>query len=76
MVKYKWVRMKKEDYEKIIQTKKVPLEEDVRRITGKVIDIKNPQLFTIAANAVWDLGGDYQSKIIGAIKIKKGDLTK
>lgn len=71
---YVWVRIRKEDYEKMINNKKIPMEEDLRKITGKQIKIKNTQLFKIAANSVWDLGENYQYKIFKAIKIKKGGL--
>lgn len=74
MVKYVWVRVRREDFEKIIQNKKIPIERDLRMITGKQIKISNPQLFKIAANSVWDLGEDFQGKIIKAIRFKKGDL--
>lgn len=71
---YVWVRIRREDYEKIINTKKTPMEQDIKNITGKAIKIKNTQLFKIAANSTWDLGQDFQHKIIGAVKIKKGAL--
>lgn len=50
------------------------MEQDLRSMTGKPIKIKNTQLFKIAANATWDLGTDFQGKILNAIRIKKGDL--
>lgn len=74
MVKYVWVRIRKEDYDKIVNTKKIPMEQDIKAITGKPINIKNTQLFKIAANATWDLGKDFQGKIIKAVRIKKGDI--
>lgn len=72
--RYVFVRMRKEDYDKIINTKKTPMEQDIKNITGKSIKIKTIQLFKIAANSTWDLGQDYQHKIISAVKIKKGNL--
>lgn len=75
MVKYVWVRIRREDFEKILRTKKEPMEQEIRNITGKVIKIKNTQLFKIAANATWDLGHDFRNKIIGAVRIKKGGLN-
>lgn len=71
---YVWVRIRKEDFEKIINTKKIPIENDLRKIIGKKIILKNTQLFKIAANATWDLGENFQRKIIGAVRIKKKDL--
>ena len=73
--KYVFVRVPKEFYDKIIREKKVPMEQDLKEIVGKPIKIKDTQLFgRIAANATWDLGGDFQTKIINAVKIKKGAL--
>ena len=72
--RYVWVRIRKEDQEKIVNTKKIPMEQEIKQLTGKYKEIKNPQLFKIAANSTWDLGINYQNKIIGAVKIKKGDL--
>jgi hypothetical protein len=43
-------------------------------LVGKNIELKNTQLFKIAANSTWDLGENFQNKIIGAIRIKKKDL--
>lgn len=71
---YVWVRIRKDDFNRIIQTKKLPIEKDLMRLTGKEIKIKNTQLFNIASNSTWDLGTDFQNKIIGAIRIKKKDL--
>lgn len=69
---YVFVRVPKEDYDKIIQEKKIPMEQDLKQIMGKPIKIKDTQLFgRIAANATWDLGNDFQTKIINAVKIKK-----
>lgn len=72
--KYVFVRMRREDFDKIMKEKKEPMEKDLREIMGKTIKIKNTQLFRIAANSVWDLGGEYQHKMIRAIRIKRGDL--
>jgi len=74
VVRYVHIRMRKEDYDRMMATKKVPIEADLRRITGKKINLKNTQLMKIAANSVWDLGANFQHKIIGAVRIKKGDL--
>lgn len=71
---YVMVRVRREDYEKLMSSKKVPMEQDLKAITGKSIKIKNTQLMKIAANAVWDLGDNFQDKIIGAVRIKKKDL--
>lgn len=73
--KYVFVRMRRADFEKIINEKKIPMEQDLRKMTGKKINIKNTQLFNIAANCTWDLGGDFQKKIIGSVRIKKKDLN-
>ena len=73
MVKYVWVRIRKEDFDKIVQTKKIPIQKDLKALTGKSINLKNTQLFKIAANSTWDLGKNFQG-IIKAVKIKKGDL--
>lgn len=69
---YIMVRIRKEDYDRIVSTKKIPMEQDIFKITGKEINIKNTQLFKIAANATWDLGENFQQKIIGSVRIKKG----
>jgi len=66
--------MRREDFDKIIQTKKIPMEDDIETIIGKKIKIKNTQLFNIAANSVWDLGENFQNRIIKAVRIKKGDI--
>lgn len=72
--KYVFVRMRREDFEKIIKEKKLPMEQDLKDILGKPIKIKNTQLFKIAANSTWDLGGDVQHQLLKGIRIKKGDL--
>lgn len=72
--KYVFVRIRKEDYEKIIQTKKIPIQQDLKKLTGKNISLGNPQLFKIAANSVWDLGENFQNKIIKAVKFRKGQI--
>lgn len=72
--RYIWVRIRREDYEKMVNTKRIPIEKDLTRLTGKTIKIKNTQLMKIAANSVWDLGADFQHKIIGAVRIKKGGV--
>lgn len=72
--RYVWVRIRKEDFDKIVSSKKVPIEQDLKKLTGKNIELKNTQLFKIAANSTWDLGTDFQRKIVGAIRIKKKDL--
>lgn len=72
--KYIFVRIRREDYEKMINTKKIPIERELKQLTGKTIQLKNTQLFSIAANSVWDLGANFQNKIIGAVRIKKSDL--
>lgn len=72
---YIWVRIRKEDFEKIVTTKREPIEQYLLKLTGKPIKIKNTQLFKIAANSTWDLGNNYQKKIIGAIRVKKKDLN-
>lgn len=69
--RYVLVRMRRSDFDKIMQTKKKPIEQDLQKIVGKKINIKNIDMFTIAANSVWDLGSNYQGKIIRAVKIKK-----
>lgn len=74
--RYVFVRMRKEDFEKIIKEKKIPMEQDLKQIVGKPIKIKNTQLFKIAANSTWDLGADFQNRIINAVRIKKKDLDK
>lgn len=74
--KYVFVRMKREDFEKIIQEKKIPMEQDLKEMMGKPIKIKNTQLFKIAANATWDLGADFQDRIIKAVKINRGKLKR
>lgn len=71
---YVFVRMRKEDFDKIVQTKKIPMEQDMQRIVGKKIKIKTTQLFNIAANSVWDLGDNFQHRIIKAVRVKRGDL--
>jgi len=71
---YVFIRMRKEDYEKMINTKKIPMQQDLKLITGKNIEIKITQLMNIAANATWDLGSNFKNKIIGAVRIKKSDL--
>jgi len=72
--KYVFVRMRRADFEKIINEKKIPMEQDLRKMTGKKINIKNTQLFNIAANCTWDLGTNFANKIIGSVKVKKKDL--
>jgi hypothetical protein len=74
-ISYVFVRMRKEDFEKIIKEKKVPMEQDLKEIMGKPIKIKTTQLFKIAANCTWDLGQNYQNNLFHAIKIKKGKLN-
>jgi len=72
--KYVFLRMRRVDYEKMVNTKRVPIEQDLFMMTGKKITIKNTQLLKLAANATWDLGKDFQRKIIGAVKVKRGDI--
>lgn len=72
--KYVFIRMRREDYERMIDTKKIPMERELRQMVGKKIVIKNTQLMNIAANSVWDLGSNFQSKMIKAIRVKKGGL--
>lgn len=69
--RYVLVRMRRSDYEKIMNTKRKPMEDDLKKIVGKNIKIKDIDVFSIAANSVWDLGADYQGKIFKAIKLKK-----
>jgi len=73
--RYVFVRMRKEDFEKIIKEKKVPMEQDLQDIMGKPVKMKLTQLFKIAANSTWDLGNNYQNKMFHAIKIKRGKLN-
>ncbi len=72
--RYVFVRMRRVDFEKMINEKKIPMEQDLKQMTGKTIKIKNTQLMKIAANSTWDLGKDFQNKIIGAVRIKKNKL--
>lgn len=72
--RYVFVRMRKEDFDKIVKEKKVPMEKDLKMIMGKPIKIKTTQLFKIAANSTWDLGENFQGKIIKAVKLKKGTI--
>lgn len=72
--RYVFVRMRREDFEKIVKEKKVPMEQDLREILGKPTKIKITQLFKIAANSTWDLGQNFDQKIIRAVKIKRGNL--
>ena len=66
--------MRRADYEKIINSKKAPMEQELTMMTGKKIKIKDTQLFNIAANSTWDLGINPNKKILGSIKIKKKKL--
>lgn len=72
--RYKFVRIRLEDYNKIVNEKKATIEHDLHSLTGKKIKIKDTQLFSIAANSVWDLGEAFQTKIIKAVRIKKGEV--
>lgn len=69
--KYVFVRMRREDFQKIVREKKVPMEQDLKRLTGKTIKIPNTQLFSIAANSVWDFGTSFQAKMFKLMKIPK-----
>lgn len=71
MTKYILVRMRRSDFEKIMETKKKPMEDDLRKLTGKNVKLKIIDVFSIASNAVWDLGSGYQNKIIKTVKLKK-----
>lgn len=69
--RYVWVRIRKEDFEKIVKEKKIPMEQDLRMILGKPIKIKNTELFRLAANSTWDLGANFQTQMLNAIQIKR-----
>lgn len=69
--KYVFVRMRKADFEKIVNEKKIPIEQDLSKMAGKVIKIKNPQLFRLASEATWDFGTDFEHKFTKAIKLDK-----
>lgn len=71
---YKWVRMRKEDYDKIVNHKKRAMEEDLRMISGKQIKIKDTQIFKIAANSTWEIGDSLERNIRKSIVPKKGRL--
>lgn len=72
---YVHVRLRREDFEKIIRTKKEPIQQDLSNLMGKKIKLKNIDLFRIAANSVWDLGTNFQSKIVGIVKVKKRNFN-
>lgn len=63
--------MRKTDFEKIIKEKKIPMEQDLKKLTGKTIKIPNTQLFNIAANSIWDFGTDFETKMFKLIKLPK-----
>lgn len=69
--KYVFVRMRKADFEKIVREKKVPMEQDLKKLTGKSIKIPNTQLFNIAANSTWDFNTDFATKMFKLIKLPK-----
>lgn len=68
---YVFVRMKRRDFDKIMNEKKKPMEQELKMITGKTIKIKNTQLFNIAANSSWDLGVNANRKLVDSIKLKR-----
>jgi|TARA_R100001530_G_scaffold45489_1_gene34295 hypothetical protein len=71
--RYQWVRMRKEDYEKIVRTKKQPIQNEIRMLMNKPdFNLKDTQLFRLAAASVWDLGDNYKEKISRTIKRKGG----
>lgn len=72
--KYVMVRMRREDFDRLVNQKKIPMERDVSAIIGKEFKIKNIDLFRIASTAEWDLGKNFANKIIGSVRVKKGDL--
>lgn len=72
--KYVFVRMRKEDFEKIVKEKKIPMEQDLRKLTGKELKITNTQLFKIAANSTWDFNTQFGPKMFKLMKLK--DLQK
>lgn len=67
----KLVRIRKQDYEKLINTKKILIENDIKKITGINVKLSSSQMFEIAANSTWDLGENYQHKILKVFKKKK-----
>lgn len=67
---YVFVRMRRSDFDKIMNEKKKPMEQELRMITGKHVKIKNIQLFNIAANSSWDLGLNANRKLVNSIKLK------
>jgi hypothetical protein len=69
--RYVFVRIKRDDFNKIMKEKKLPMEQDLQAITGKIIKLKNTQIFSIAANSTWDLGEEFQGILLKGIKLKK-----
>jgi len=63
--------MRKADFDKIIKEKKEPMEQDLTKLMGKQVKIKNTQLFNIAANCTWDFNSPFSPKIIKLMRIKK-----
>ena len=56
MVKqYKYVRIYIDDYNKIISQKKIPLEKQITKLTGKKTNLSTPKLFSIASKCNWDV---------------------
>jgi len=70
--KYILVRMRREDYDRMVNTKKLPIEQDLKNITGKTFKLSNPQLFKIASISTWDLGAEFQNKLVKSVKLKRG----
>lgn len=72
--KYVMVRVPKQAFERMINEKKIPIEQEVKALTGKDFELKNTDLMKLASKAVWDFGDNYEQKIIGTLKVKKKDL--
>lgn len=71
MVSYVFVRMRKEDYERLINQKKIPMQQEIRNlINNNSFNLKNPDFFKIVSRSTIDLGEDYQRKLLGSIKFK------
>lgn len=64
VTKYKMVRMKREDFEKIM-AKKRDMEFDLQRISGRPLRLKDIRLFKIIADSTWELP-DYKNSLMNA----------
>lgn len=73
-IQYKWVRMRKVDYEKMVRDKKIPMEQQFKLMTGKKKKLSDVKLMTMGANSTWDFGKDANEKLFKAFTSKKNKL--